>query len=142
MAHYTAVGQIQPTGIVLWCLNVLYFGSSVFYVKARVEQFLRSKSKHAGGYNSTVMTCVLYHGLLLLLLMDLVTLGVASTLSILAFLPIIVRGLCGIGRPDVRLNLKKIGVLEVAYSLFFALVIIWAIRAGTMSIFADEIIMK
>jgi hypothetical protein len=34
LAHYAGVGQVQPVAFWLWGLCILYFASSVFYVKA------------------------------------------------------------------------------------------------------------
>lgn len=129
LAHYVASGQIQPMGFLLWGLNVLYFGSSIFYVKAKVEQFRRCKLKSAEKGSSIKLTCAIYHLGLLAVVTGLVMHRVVPSISLLAFLPILVRGLWEIQKTQVRLNFRKVGLREVAYSIFFALTIIWALGA-------------
>ena len=45
LAHYVAVGEVQHVGFWLWVLCILYFGSSVFFVKAVVGSFLSPASR-------------------------------------------------------------------------------------------------
>ena len=110
LAHYVASGQIQPLGFLLWGLNFLYFGSSIFYVKAKVEQFRRSKLKSPGEGPSLKLTCVVYHLVILAIVTGLVMRGVIPPIALLAFFPILLRGLWETQRTQVRLSLKKIGL--------------------------------
>jgi hypothetical protein len=132
-AHYVAVGQIKVMGFVLWALTVLYFSSSIFYVKARVEQFLKSRSKPVAGKTSMKLACSFYHWGLLAAVTVSVALNLVPPIVLLAFLPVVLRGLRGFQGPQGGLNLKRIGLLEVAYSIFFALVIIWAMRTDLLA---------
>jgi hypothetical protein len=127
LTHYVASGQIQLMGFVLWGLNFLYFGSSIFYVKAKVEQFRRSKLKFPPEGPSIKLTCVVYHFAILAIVTGLMMYGVIPLITLLAFLPILLRGLWEIQRAQVRLSLRKIGLWEVAYCIFFALIIVWAL---------------
>lgn len=132
LAHYVALGQIRVTGFVLWVLAIVYFSSSIFYVKARVEQFLKSRSRPAPGKTPTDVACSSYHWGLLAVVAVPVVFNLLSPIVLLAFLPIILRGLWRFRGVQGRLNLKRIGLLEVAYSIFFALVIIWAMRTDLL----------
>jgi len=57
-----------------------------------------------------------------------VALGEIRVLTLVAFLPVIVRGLLGIRTPENKLNFVRIGWMEVAYSIVFASASIFAMR--------------
>lgn len=127
LAHYASVGQVQPVGFWLWGLCILYFASSVFYVKAVVANSLKARSQ------STVdpiyrQLCGSYHLGLLAVIVGLAVSDQIPAILALAFLPVVARGLLGIRKRDAKLNIARIGWTEVAYSLFFALVTTLAIR--------------
>lgn len=128
LAHYVAVGQVQAAGLWLWMLSILYFSSSVFYVKAVVAAFVKSRSNT--GVESPVLAriCSFYHLGLLGLIAGMVALDKLPVVMLIAFLPVIVRGLWGIRKPRARLNFARIGWTEVVYSLFFAVATIAAMR--------------
>jgi hypothetical protein len=134
LAHYAALGQVNATGFILWGLSILYFSSSIFYVKAQVGRFLKSKSKAFCERPSMQTLCILYHWGLLILVVSLIGFRMLPGGVFLAFLPIILRGLWSGRGAGGRLDLRRIGLLEVVYSIFFALVIIWALRVETLAL--------
>jgi hypothetical protein len=127
LAHYASVGQVRPTGFWIWALCILYFAGSIFYVKARVANSLRARSLPLAkpDYSSF---CISYHLGLLALLAGLAALGQVPAILPIAFLPVVLRGVLSFRRRDAKLNIARIGWTEVAYSLFFALVTVFAIR--------------
>ena len=72
--------------------------------------------------------CGSYHLGLLALMSGLAALGQVPVILLLAFLPVIARGLLGMRERNAKLNFARIGWTEVAYSLFFALLTALAIR--------------
>jgi len=128
LAHYAAVGEVQRLGFWLWILCILYFASSVFFVKAVVSSFVKSRSKGTAAPTVTTRVCVFYHGGLVLLLAILFLLNQIPALAIVAFAPVIARGLWGIPTDQPKLNFSRIGWTEVLYSLFFAVATILAMR--------------
>ena len=56
-----------------------------------------------------------------------------TALAMVAFAPVIARGLWGIPTGQPKLNLARIGWTEVIYSLFFAVATILAIRLDTFA---------
>ena len=62
---------------------------------------------------------IAYHAALLLSLVCLVTWGVSSPLLLCAFAPILWRSTWALFRRPVRLDLRRIGILEIVYSLTF-----------------------
>jgi len=128
LTHYAAVGEVQPLGFWLWALCILYFGSSVFFVKAVVGSFLKSRLRAIAETTVTTRACVLYHGGLVLVLASLVSLNRIPPLTVVAFAPVIARGFWGIPTFQPKLNFARIGWTEVIYSLFFAVATILAMR--------------
>jgi len=127
LAHYASVGQVQPVGFWLWGLCILYFASSVFYVKAVVANCLQARSRSMVEPIDRQL-CGSYHLGLLALMSGLAALGQVPVILLLAFLPVIARGLLGMRERNAKLNFARIGWTEVAYSLFFALLTALAIR--------------
>ena len=133
LTHYAAVGEFHLLGFWLWVLCILYFSSSVFFVKAVVSSFLKSRSKATAVPTVTARVCVFYHGGLVLLLASLLFLNQIPALAMVAFTPVIARGLWGIPTGQPKLNFARIGWTEVIYSLFFAIVTILAMRLETFA---------
>jgi hypothetical protein len=65
------------------------------------------------------MLSLLYHLLLPIILVIIIVRGDWSSLLLAAFLPIIVRALFHHLRPPATLNLKQIGLREIAYAVIF-----------------------
>ena len=128
LAHYAAVGEVELLGFWLWALCILYFSSSVFFVKAVVSSFLKSRSKATTAPTVTARVCVFYHSGLVLLLASLFLLNQIPALAMVAFAPVIARGVWGIPTDQPKLNFARIGWTEVIYSLFFAIATILAMR--------------
>jgi hypothetical protein len=115
-AHYVATGQLTSEALVLWALSTAYFSSSIFYVKLRVQD---AHGKKPDAVVRARHACAAYHsalfaGLLLFALLRNVPLAAAA-----AFAPVIARGLWSVARPSRQLNLKRVGWLEVGYSMLF-----------------------
>ena len=127
LAHYASVGHLQPVAFWLWGLCILYFASSIFYVKAVVANCVKVRS-HSIVQPIYPKLCGSYHLALMALLVGLAVLHQLPVILLLAFLPVVIRGLLGIREGKAKLSFARIGWTEVAYSLFFALVTTLAIR--------------
>jgi len=130
MAHYAATGKIQALGLWLWVLCILYFASSIFYVKAVVQNYLRVRSKVSTQLSGMETACRFYHIGLAVILLGLVILKCLPPIASFAFIPIIIRGLWASLKSRPRLSFAVIGWTEVGYSIFFALVLIAGLRVG------------
>lgn len=110
-AVYAATGEWGP-GWELWALSTAYFVSSVFYVKMRVT------AAHQPGKPAAVRArkhCAAYHVAL--------TAALPFIPGAVAFVPVILRAMHRVFRPTSHLSLKQVGWTEVAYSLFFVVVV-------------------
>lgn len=109
-------GGVDWTACLLWTLCILYFGSGVFYVKMRVSQKLKPQE-----FGSRRSQCLGYHILILLLLLVFALRFGLPWLPLLGFVPILGRAFWYAFRTDRSLNLRKIGYLEVLYTILFTI---------------------
>ena len=115
-AYYVARASWEITALWLWALSALYFASSVFYVKLRVHAINPRKEQES---RSVWRRCALYHVFLLAALLVLALMGSLGLLAVIAFAPVLARTFRHLFKPGERLNLRRIGVLEIIYSLIF-----------------------
>ena len=115
-SFYAARGAFDATALWLWALCAAYFASSVFYVKFRVST-INPRSDHVRLQSRR--RCALYHGFLLVLLLVLTLTGDLSAVACTAFVPILTRSFWHLAKPVQKINLRRVGLLEMAYSLVF-----------------------
>lgn len=113
-AYYVVTGRLDSFAGLLWLLNLLYFTSGIFYVKMRVSRF--AKRPEAGQLTGQ---CAGYHLLVLAAVGGMVWLGWVTILVIIAFAPVVLRALRAMLSSEPRLNLKRIGWMEVVYTVVF-----------------------
>jgi hypothetical protein len=124
-AYYAGSGSWDITALWLWALCALYFASSVFYVKLRVY-VLNPRKEQARRRMWRASAC--YHLFLLASLGALSTTGRLSLLAPVAFAPVLVRTFWFLLKPAGQLSLKRIGVLEIVYSVVFLVFITLTFR--------------
>lgn len=115
-AYYAARGAWDATAWWLWALCALYFTSSVFYVKLRVHWLNKRKAEQR---RQSWRRCAIYHTSLLAALAASAATGNLSLLALAAFAPVLGRSFWHLAKPADKINLKRIGVTEIAYSLIF-----------------------
>jgi hypothetical protein len=120
-AHIVAHGELAEPAWAVWGSCVLFFTSSVFYVRMRVEgaRFkggLGLKERWQAGRG-----LVVYHLSLAIALIFWMGKGDGGGLPIvIAFFPALIRALGGfVWLPNRLPSLRRIGLLEIAYSLWF-----------------------
>ena len=115
-AYYTSTLRLDFTALLIWLLSLLYFLSSVVYVKLRVSA---AHERHHGDTARFQFVCAGYHALLLGVLGLLRIQHFIGTLAALGFIPVIARALWFTARPHRHLNMQRIGWSEVVFSLLF-----------------------
>lgn len=115
-AHYVARGEWHKTALWLWALSALYFTSSVFYVKLRV---LTAHARTDELRRQIRRRCALYHGFLLGALLVFTLTGNVNLFAVIAFAPALGRAFWHLVNPAGQLNLRRVGMLEIVYSLVF-----------------------
>lgn len=124
-AHYVGRGTFEVTALWLWGLSALYFASSVFYVKLRVITInpRKEEARGAGWWN-----CAAYHMFLLAALLILALTGSLNLFALAAFLPVLARSFWHLASPVRKINLRRVGWLEVVYSIVFLIFITLTFR--------------
>jgi len=126
-AHYTALGVPQRTALWLWALSALYFTSSVFYVKLRV---LHSNPRKEDSRRKGWRRCALYHAVLLASLVVFSVTRSLNLFAIIAFAPVLARAFWLLIKPASDLNLRRIGIVEIIYSVVFLIFITLTFRVA------------
>lgn len=132
-AYAVARGALEVTAWYLWAACVLYFSSSVFYVKmllaaGTVRGEPGWRERWSLGRNN-----VIYHVLLLLIVLTAASQigGWSGALAAVAYAPILLRAFRGWTRLSNRLPpLKRVGLAETFYSLWFTGFLIAALYVG------------
>jgi hypothetical protein len=115
-AYYVVRQQWDWQTLWLWGMCSTFFASSVFYVRLRVYSTNPRKQQET---LRLWKLSGLYHSCLLLSLLLLTVTGNLHAFALIAFAPAIGRTFWFMFRPGRRLNLKRIGILEVVYSVIF-----------------------
>ncbi len=131
MACYVANGQFSQTATILWLLNALYFGGTVFYIKLKVRQQPKLPAPNkVSDRLIKAKACLAYHTTVLILVFVLVTLQKAPALTLLAFIPVTVKILRGVThwQDKKTLSLVKLGFTELFHSAAFLVLVIVAFQ--------------
>ena len=121
--YYVSKQRADAVLILLWGLHILYFISSLFYVKMLVA---RCSAKSTA--RQLTVQCVAYHAILLFSLALLAWQKQLPVLILIAFVPILLRTAYGVRPSENRLNLRKVGYAEMSFTLFFLIVTVISFR--------------
>lgn len=124
-AYYAVRGVWDAKAVCLWAMCALFFASSVFYVRLRVYSVNQRRERERA---RVWRGCALYHSFLLVSLVALALTGNLRVFALIAFAPALARSFWHLFAPGGRLNLKKIGVLEIVYSVVFLIFIALSFR--------------
>ena len=124
-AYYVSLGEFDITALWIWALCALYFASSVFYVKLRVYSLNQRKQQLR---RQTWRQCAFYHGFLAGSLILLAFTGSLNLFILAAFSPVLIRSFWQLAKPANQTNLRRLGVLEIIYSLVFLVFITLTFR--------------
>lgn len=126
--YLVGTGKLDTTAIALYVLNVLYFGGTVLYVRYRVrEQRLLAPDLNWLARLWAGRATVGYHVAASFLIAAAALVGMVPALVLLAFIPVLCKAIGGIvtlplARPDIR----QMGVIELAMTVIFAVVVLFA----------------
>jgi hypothetical protein len=124
-ANITALGEWSWRALVLWMLCALFFSSSVLHIKARV---LAAQPRRAAQRAVMRRASGAYHLMLGGGLVVAAVWGGLPILLVVAFAPVVARALIGLGAGSARPNLLRAGLLEIAYSVHFLVLVTLALR--------------
>ena len=124
-AYYVSTGVLEMNALILWILNVLFFGCSVFYVhmKIRVTGMKKTSWKLKEKFVVGVLN-ILYHFIVIGIVLVIVLSHATPVTVILAFVPMVVHAIVGTVNLHRKVRFKKLGFLLLAQSIFFCIVLI------------------
>ena len=130
-AYYVATGQLDALALGLWMVNLVYFGSTLFYVRIwfeakRLEKTRKPGAAHIPGW--LLQITLLYHAAGAALIGGLVWAEILPWTVFLVFLPLAVKLAMALRRPPTYISIKKVGLYEFAQSFVFALLLILSLR--------------
>ena len=117
-AYYAITGKLGSMAITLFALNFLFFGSSVFYVKMRIE-FLRLKGAWQGEAKKARVMMIAYHMFLVMAVASAAFFGIMSIWILLGFVPMLVQVIVGTLWGKTKMNFTRLGIALVAQSAIF-----------------------
>ena len=124
-AYYVSSGRIDETALMIYLLNLLFFGSGIVYVRMKIEAVARKRGfisirekLYIGRFN------IVYHILIIFFIILLFKTGSINLLTLLSFAPITIHSIAGTFFLKERVNFKHLGWLETIYSIIFALALI------------------
>jgi hypothetical protein len=115
-SYYAATSRLDIVALMLWLMCMLYFTSSVFYVKFRVSVLNRRKVEQSRRY---WRHCLIYHSFLLVALVGILFTHNLNLFAFVAFIPVLGRSFWHLAKPATKLNLRRVGILEIIYSIVF-----------------------
>ncbi len=131
MSYYILRGRIDTVAWVLWLLSALYFGGTVFYIKLKVRRQPKiTVPPKIADRIVAAKSCLAYQTFVLSVVLLLTILKIAPIYAPLAFVPMTIKVLMGTKRWQDRksLSLVRLGLVEVAHSLTFAILMIVIFR--------------
>lgn len=129
MAYYAASGQLDNIAVILWVINALYFGGTVFYIKLKVRQQPRLSAPNGVGERLIkAKACLGYQTIVLTVIILLVTFQKAPLLTPLAFIPATIKAFHGAWQWQDKktLSLMKLGIIEIVHSVIFTVLVVMA----------------
>jgi hypothetical protein len=125
-AYLVAVGSLDATALVLYVLNVLYFGGTVFYIKFKVREQPRAVSLSADLKSRlwAGRTTLAFHGLVFLFIGVIALQGWVPAIILFAFALPLCKVVNGVITRPVRINIPRLGITELALTVVFALVVL------------------
>ena len=120
--YYAITGKLDLVAAVLYALNFLFFGSSIFYVKARIE-FLRFKGEWKSEAKKARAMMIAYHLFLVLAVASAAYFGIMSIWILLGFVPMLVQVAVGMLSGKTKMNFTRLGFALVAQSVIFLCVV-------------------
>jgi hypothetical protein len=123
-AYYVGTHTIDLKAIVLWILNVLFFGCSVVYVHMKMKALpIRQTGIHLTEKLSIGKLNILYHIGILCCVPLLALLAESSQGILMAFLPMVVHAVYGTFQLSRRVRFKRLGFILLGYSIWFGMVL-------------------
>jgi hypothetical protein len=128
-AYLILTGTLDATALLLYLFNLLYFGGTVAYVKFKVR--VQPRVIIPSGWGPRLWAgrvTIAYHAVVILLVALLALIGWAPALAPIAFVPAFCKSVGGVVTRPARLSLRRLGLVELVFTVAFAFVVLLAYR--------------
>jgi hypothetical protein len=124
-AYYVLTQAIDRIALVLYILNFLFFGCSVFYVHMKIRALGIKKSKIGWSDKLSLGKLNLfYHGAVMVIVGFLVATQFTAQLALIAFVPMLIHGVYGTLNLSGNVCFKNLGLLLLGQSVLFG-ILLW-----------------
>lgn len=128
-AYYIGTGLLDGTAALLWLFNVLFFGSSVFYVHMKI----RASSSKDGAMGipdkiSIGRLNIIYHVVVIALVVAMSLYHPTLQFAVIAFLPMVLHALYGTYNLSRRVQFKRLGFILLGQSVLFGILLSGVVR--------------
>jgi hypothetical protein len=127
--YYISTGSIDVNAFILWLLNFLFFGSSVFYVHMKIKA-TGLKKEHISFRERLILgkMNMLYHIAAAGIIAAMTIVHYVTLTVVFAFTPMFIHVFYGTLTLSTKVRFKRLGVLLLAHSVIFSilLVIAWS----------------
>jgi hypothetical protein len=129
-AYLASTGRLDSIALALYVVNLLYFGGAVSYIKFKVREQPHAATSESGLSAQVWAGRVTlgYHALVLFVGATLAAIYYVPALTAVAFLLPMCKVVAGIVTRPTHLSLPRLGVIELAVTLAFALTVLAAYR--------------
>lgn len=125
-AWAVAAGRFGSEALVLWGMNGLFATDQILYVQLRLRE---TRVSHRSSPFRFKLLFLAGEGFTVAILLAGWRAGLIPGLALLAFLPILVRGsMWSVSRGHQPLRIHRVGKTELAYAIFFGLLVIAGFR--------------
>lgn len=127
--YYILTASLDMNAFVIWSLNVLFFGCSVFYVQMKIRA--TGLKKNDWGFLDKISIGkwnIIYHGAVFVILNIMVFYHLTISTILAAYIPMMVHSLYGTMRLQKKTKFKNLGFGLLTHSLVFGLIILFLIR--------------
>ncbi len=125
--YYISTGSIDENAFILWLLNFLFFGSSVFYVHMKIKATSLKKEHLSLRERLTLGRLnMLYHIAAVGIIVTMTIIQYTSQMVALAFTPMFIHVLYGTVKLSSKVRFKRLGFLLLAHSAVFCLLLVRA----------------
>jgi hypothetical protein len=122
--YYVAIGRLDTFAFSLWILNLLFFGSSVFYVHMKMRASALKKTDLTLVEKVSIGRLnIIYHFCTLVIVCVLALNHFAPSLAVLAFVPMTIHAIIGTIRLSGNNRYKALGYLLLGQSVLFGLML-------------------
>lgn len=119
LGYYLGRGSLGMEAFTLWALSALYFGASIFVVRARLRGFPQGEAGRRFAGNKAAAYLLFMAAAVAVIVIA----GGAPALVAFAFLPAFIWSIISLARTGSRLKVKREGIVQSVLSVWFLVIL-------------------